>query len=225
MFILIISVLFFNCSSPLDELTSKEDKNSTIEKNDLKELEVSLNELNAKYTNYTRVVNGVTASRVLSTVMADVTGWNWGKRAGFWVGTFVGGFGGMVPGYYIGDLVGGAACSAITYYGSSTAPSSRTTTMLKVAYANDNLAEDKLDSIGYYHNLIVGQIYSDRKLYTLSDGTPDYNAIVNRCIKLCKIYGIGDGVIKRTSVIETVDFCKKSSLITQNLFKSTILTS
>lgn len=73
MLFLIISV-FFNCSSSLDELTSKEDKNSTIEKNDLKELEVSLNELNAKYTNYTRVVNGVTASRVLSTVMADVTG-------------------------------------------------------------------------------------------------------------------------------------------------------
>lgn len=173
-----------------------------------RDLSMSLDALNNKYVPGVRGVDWKTSSLVLSTVSMDVTGWRYGRKAGAIIGGFAGGFGGIVPGYYIGGLLGGAASSAIVYLGGKdyVVPNDVYSTVVSLGVQDGMLNSAELDSIGYYHNLMVYRIYAERDKY-LHQGLPvDYAKVIGDVNEMCNSFGLCDEYLTPGETQNMVDF-------------------
>ena len=159
---------------------------------------------------------------VYSTVKADMDGWDYGSRIGFFAGGWIGGFSGMVPGYVTGGLIGGAALSAIHYIVNKTdsqvIPNDVYSMVLPV-YAPEDSVSVKVDSLGYYHNLIVNQIYDARNAFIRNDLSVNKDALIRKVNSYAHVYGfcekrMSQNEVKEMSIFaEQIDSIQKLYLI------------
>ena len=209
MLVLLGLIIVLTCN--LSCVEEKSFKNVGVN-SDLKEeyqnLSMNLEDLNRKYIYDSRGVDWKTSALILSTVSTDVTGWNYGRKFGVIAGGFIGGFGGIVPGYYVGGLLGGAVSSAIIYLGNKDiiSPNDVYSTVVSVDFS-DNFADTlKIDSLGYYHNLIINELYRDKEKFLKTDLSVDINAVVKEVNNLCNVYGFCENKLNSKEISNMIDF-------------------
>ena len=214
-FALLCSVLFISSCSSDDQITMANTE-PYISQEDIamKALIDSIDVLNEKYPSVQTRGAFISGSAV---ALADAVGWAAGAGIGRWVGGAVGALGGpatAVLGTFIGGKVGPYVCTSLAS-GATNAICSRTST--RAVSSND--LEPQLvyvvlneDSIGYYHNCMMTELYKNRDKYNTIAGTVDFDLMYQDIVEYLHVIGkydeaLDNAVVKSNIINQIKSIC------------------
>ena len=211
MSIVLLCCAFFisSCSSDEQNIMTNAETCISQEEMAMKALIDSIDVLNEKYPSVQTRGSFVTGGAV---GLADAAGWAAGAGIGRWVGGAAGSLGGpatAVLGTFIGGRVGPYVCTFLAS-GAANALCSRTSTR---AVSSNNFEPQLVyvvsneDSIGYYHNCMMTELYKNRDKYYTSTGSVDFDLMYQDIVEYLYFIGKYDEALDNAVV--------KSDIITK----------
>ncbi len=219
MSILLLCCVFFisSCSSDEQNILANTEPNISQEEIAMQNLIDSIDALNEKYPSVQTRGAFVTGGAV---GLADAAGWAAGAGIGRWVGGAAGSLGGpatAVLGTFIGGKVGPYVCTFLAS-GAANALCSRSSTRA----VSSNHLEPQLvyvvsneDSIGYYHNCMMTELYNNRDKYYTCTGSVDFDLMYQDIVQYLKIIGkydeaLDNAVVKADIINQIKSICSIS---------------
>lgn len=202
-FVLSCSMFFISsCSSDEQNIIAQTESQISQEEIAMKALIDSIDVLNEKYPSVQTRNAFFTGGAV---GLADAAGWAAGAGIGRWVGGAAGSLGGpatAVLGTFIGGRVGPYVCTFLAS-GAANALCSRTSTR---AVSSGDFEPQMVyivlneDSIGYYHNSMMTELYKNRDKYYTSTGSIDFDLMYQDVIEYLHVIGKYDEALENTVV-------------------------
>lgn len=178
MSIFLLSSMFFisSCSSDEQITLAKTESYTHQEEIAMKALIDSIDVLNEKYPSLQ--TRGFWSGGLSG--LADALGWSLGAAIGRWIGAAAGSDGGpatAVLGAFLGGKAGPCVCTFL-----ASGATDALLSLLSTRAVSSNNFEPQLvyvisseDSIGYYHNCMMMELYKNRDKYYTSTGTVDFD--------------------------------------------------
>jgi hypothetical protein len=207
-------------SIKVDDQTIETEEVSLSKNEAFKSLLISVDSLNNCYTNITTRGNGITTFYV---VAADEIGNIAGGRIGGWFGASLGSLLGnpmvAILGYSVGSRLGPIVCGAIASSLMTMALNDCSVVLnnnqdFQSIQAFSNLKTDNIDSIGYYHNLCMYEIFKNPAKYIGKDKSIDVDILYNDIIQFYKSYPFfieefeNNKALKDSIISISLDICK-----------------
>ena len=219
MSIVLLCCAFFISSCSSDEQNNLTNTEPYISQEEMamKALIDSIDVLNEKYPPVQTRGAFVTGGTV---ALADAAGWAAGAGIGRWAGGAAGSLGGPVTavlGTFIGGRVGPYVCTFLAS-GAANALCSRNRTRT----VSSNNFEPQLvyvvsneDSIGYYHNCMMMELYKNRDKYYTSTGSVDFDLMYQDIVEYLHLIGkydeaLDNAVVKSDIINQIKSICSIS---------------
>lgn len=196
---------FSSCNKAEDDLVQVETTQVTTP-GEYHDFMHSLDSLNALYLSNASMTRGNSLvqygaghiTEKLADSAGNIVGGQIGKNIGCALGSLFGNpvtaIGGYVVGRYVGRVAGSFLCSYAANVITNAFFRSR-------AFAGDTLNDDYYipenyidvnDSVGYYHNLAMTELYENRNKYFLSNGDLNYDLIYDDLVVVLRANGFAD---------------------------------